>query len=223
MSAPRSNDRVAWALAGLSTLVLFGVRLHVAWGTGFGDAEALYASYALHPQPAYLDHPGLIGSIARLIGRGDPPSPLSAHLLTACAGGLVPWVGGFASRAAGATTRGALGVVLALTWVPELAIGLFGLTPDLPLALTWLGALGLAALAARAPAQSFRALACTLGVGVLVGLATLAKVSGVLLGLALLVASLGPGLRSRYRTLAPWGALAVALVLMAKLVHYELS
>ena len=28
---------------------------------GFGDSEALYACYALHPQPAYLDHPALIG------------------------------------------------------------------------------------------------------------------------------------------------------------------
>lgn len=215
--------RAPWALALLSTLALAALRLHVAWGTGFGDAEALYASYALHPQPAYLDHPGLVGSIARLIGHGGAPSPLEAHLFTACAAALVPWVGGLASRAAGATTRGALGVVLALTWVPELAIGLFGLTPDLPLALAWLGALALAALAARAPAQSFRALLYTLGVGALVGLATLAKLSGLLLGLGLFIASLGPGLRSRYRTLAPWGALAVALVLMVKLLHYELS
>ena len=34
---------------------------------GFGDSEALYACYAMHPQPAYLDHPGLIGVIMQII------------------------------------------------------------------------------------------------------------------------------------------------------------
>lgn len=223
MSARGSAGPALWALAVGSSLALLGLRLHVAFGTGFGDAEALYASYALHPQPAYLDHPGLIGSIARVIGRGGAPSPLAAHLFTTAAAGAVPWLGALASRAAGASTRGSLWVALALSWVPELAIGLFGLTPDLPLALTWLGALALAALAARSPKDSFRALLFTLGVGALVGLATLSKASGVLLGASLLAASLGRGLRDRYRTAAPWAALAVALVLMAKVVHYEAS
>lgn len=215
------SARRLWLACALSSLALLALRLHVALRTGFGDAEALYASYALHPQPAYLDHPGLIGSIARAIGRGDVPSPLTAHIVTACIAALVPWAGALASRATGASTSGALGVALALSWVPELAIGLYGMTPDLPLALAWLGALGLAAAAARAPADSFRALACSLGAGALVGLASLAKLSGLLLGLALLVASFGPGLRSRWRTLGPWGALAVALVLFGSVVRFE--
>ena len=46
--------------ASLGTLML---RIQIAQSTGFGDAEALYASYALFPQPAYLDHPGLIGAL----------------------------------------------------------------------------------------------------------------------------------------------------------------
>ena len=218
-----SADRRLLGLALGSTLALAALRVHVALGTGFGDAEALYACYALHPQPGYLDHPGLIGSIARLLGGGDPPSPLAAHLATTLGAGVVPWLGALASGAAGATTRGCLGVALALTWVPELAVGLFGMTPDLPLALTWLAALGLAAFAVRSPADSFRALAASLGVGALVGLATLAKLSGVLLGAGLLAASLTRPLRARYRTVAPWAALSVALVLIAPLAHWEIS
>jgi hypothetical protein len=54
---------VRWAL--LVSFALFGLRLQLAGHTGFGDAEALYICYALHPQPAYLDHPGFVDQVAR--------------------------------------------------------------------------------------------------------------------------------------------------------------
>ena len=31
------------------SLALLGLRLHASYGLGYGDAEALYASYAMHP------------------------------------------------------------------------------------------------------------------------------------------------------------------------------
>jgi hypothetical protein len=216
----RASSRLL-VIASVASLALLGIRLHVAWGTGFGDAEALYAAYALHPQPAYLDHPGLIGTVARLLGGGGAPSPRVAHLASSVMATLVPWLGAGAARAAGADRRGALRSALALLFVPELAIGLFGLTPDLLLACLWLAALGLGALALGSPAESRRAFGATLGAGALVGLATLAKVSGVLLGIALLAAFLQKSERRRFATLAPWGALAVAAVLVAPLVVWE--
>lgn len=221
MTGRRPSEMVLGVMAVISTLVLFALRVHVAVGTGFGDSEALYASYALHPQPSYLDHPGLIGSLARLIGGGAAPTPFATHLVTAFLAAAVPWVGALASLAAGARLRGALAVALTLTWVPELAIGLFGLTPDLPLALTWLASLGLFARAARSPAHSFAAFICTLGVGVFVGLATLSKLSGALLGISLLACSLHRDLRRRFLTVAPWAALGVALILIAPLILFE--
>ena len=112
MTPRRATETTLWTATIVSTLVLFALRAHVAVGTGFGDSEALYASYALFPQPAYLDHPGLIGSIARLIGRGAAPTPLSTHLLPACLAAAVPWVGALASLAAGARLRGALAVAV---------------------------------------------------------------------------------------------------------------
>ncbi len=211
----------ALRVAVVASSALLLLRLQIATGTGFGDAEALYATYALHPQPAYLDHPGLIGLVARLIGGGGAPSPRAAHVVTSIAATLLPWVGGFAARAAGAPWRRALLVVIALALAPEIAIGLYALTPDLPLAFAWLGAIGLYAAALRAEPRSFRALASTLGVGALVGVACLSQATGVLLGVAILGASLTRGARARWRTPAPWLAAALACLLVAPLVVYE--
>src|ERR1700761_663250 len=85
-------EAFAWiGLAALSGLLLV-VRLLASSRVGFGDSEALYAAYALHPQPAYLDHPGLIGLVARAIGGGVTPlAPETVHHVTAVVATLVPW------------------------------------------------------------------------------------------------------------------------------------
>lgn len=206
-----------------ASLLLLLLRLQVAHGTGFGDAEALYASYALHPQPAYLDHPGLIGSLARLIGRGDPPRPELAHLVTSVLATAVPWVAALASRLAGATPRRALLLVIGLAFTPELAIGLYGMTPDLPLALFWFLALGSACRALCLPSGAFRALAYALGAGVAVGFASLAKLPGLGLGAGLCIGLAASRERSRWATLAPWAALITAGILVSPVVHWELT
>src|SRR5262245_34887276 len=105
------NSTFALALA--SSVILLGLRLAVARATGSGDSAALSATYALHTQPACLDHPGLIGSIARVIGRGDIPRPEVAHLFTAVLATLVPWLGGWAAWVCGASFAGVLRTVIA--------------------------------------------------------------------------------------------------------------
>jgi hypothetical protein len=224
-SAATQTEAVAerWLvrLALTSSLALLALRLHVGGDTGFGDAEALYACYALHPQPAYLDHPGLVGTVAGWLGSGQAPSPRAAHLFAALLATAMPWLGAFAARSAGASRVGCLSTALALTWVPELAIGLLALTPDLLLGVLWLGTLGLAALALRSEPKSFNALITTLGAGALVGLAFLAKVSGALLGIALVCAVLTREARPRLRTFAPWGALLLGLLLASPVVLWE--
>jgi Dolichyl-phosphate-mannose-protein mannosyltransferase len=208
-----------WALIGSVALLL--IRFDVSRHTGFGDAEALYACYALHPQPAYLDHPGLIGLVARFLGHGSAPTPEQAHTFTAIAATLFPWFGAFAARATGASWRGAFATALALVFAPELALGLYAFTPALLLAFFWIGAIGLSAVALRSEARSFRALIATLGAGLMVGAACLAHVSGVLLGVALVLTWLTRPARSRWRTFAPWGALALGAVLVTPLVLWE--
>ncbi len=165
--------------------VLLAIRLYAASHVGFADSEALYACYALHPQPAYLDHPGLIGVVARAIGGGAPLTPEAAHQVTAVLATLVPWMVALAARLAGATWRSALVAGLAVAAAPEISFGLFAHTPDHPLAFAWLGALGLAAAGLRAPASSGRAAAALLFAGMLAGVACAAKVSGVLLVVSL--------------------------------------
>src|SRR5271170_4562624 len=109
------------ALASVSAAMLV-VRLVASTRVGFGDSEALYASYALHPQPAYLDHPGLIGVVARLIGAGSAPSPQSAHLATSALAALFPCVMTLACRACGAGWRRAFTAGIVVMLLPEVAV-----------------------------------------------------------------------------------------------------
>src|SRR5580698_7245569 len=113
-----------------ATAAFLALRLVAASRVGFGDSEALYASYALHPQPAYLDHPGMVGVFARAIGEGTAPGPERAHVVTSVLATLVPGVMALLCRAAGASWRRSLRTAIVVALVPEMAIGLFAMTPD---------------------------------------------------------------------------------------------
>src|SRR5258708_10748890 len=146
-------------VASLRTVTAFFValRLVAAARVGFGDSEALYASYALHPQPAYLDHPGLVGLFAHAVGGGTAPSPERAHQVTAVLSAAVPWAMAALCRACGATPRRATAAALVFAFVPEIAVGLFALTPDLLLAPAWIAALACAAIGLQSAPGSPRA------------------------------------------------------------------
>jgi hypothetical protein len=216
------NRRVVWAALATS-VVLLAVRLYASTRLGFGDSEALYACYARHPQPVYLDHPGLIGVVARMLGRGNIPRPFAAHTGTSLLATAAPWVAAWAARAVGAGWYGAALAAFTLMLAPEISVGLFGLTPDLPLIILWYAALGLSALGLRAKPGSSRELCFALSSAFAAGLACDAKVSGVLLvgGLALGWAS--PAARAHRRSIAPYAALAVAMVLFAPVVLEEIE
>lgn len=209
------------ALLGAAIAALSLIRLYAARTVGFGDSEALYASYALHPQPAYLDHPGLVGEIMRALGGGAPPTPSATHALTTCLLAILPWAGVLAARSVGATARRALAMGWLLVVTPEIAIGLFAMTPDVPLAFAWLGAIGgAAAWLGGEPSDKRRALAAVLA-GLSAGVASAAKVSGLLLFPVLLAAYLHPTARRHARTPWPWAGLAAGLVVIAPTAVYE--
>ncbi|HLK37596.1 MAG TPA: hypothetical protein VKU41_12640, partial [Polyangiaceae bacterium] len=94
-----ARERTGFAALAVASAVLLGVRFYASTRVGFGDSEALYACYALHPQPAYLDHPGLIGVFARAVGGGTAPSPVAAHAVTSLLATAVPWIMAAACRA----------------------------------------------------------------------------------------------------------------------------
>jgi hypothetical protein len=219
LNAPPAGPRLLW-LAAIS-LALLALRLVAATSVGFGDSEALYACYALHPQAAYLDHPGLVGLLARGIGAGHAPSPLVAHVVTSVLATALPWLAAAAARAAGATWAAALSAGVAIAVVPEIAVGLFALTPDLLLAFGWLGALGLSAAALRAPANSARATACFLGAGLAAGVASAAKVSALTLIAALAVVYATRPARPHARTVWPWAGLLAGIVVLLPVAMFE--
>lgn len=208
------------------SLFLFALRLYAATRVGFGDSEALYVCWAAHPQPAYLDHPGLVGLVARAIGGGSAPIPVRVHVVTAVTATLVPWLVVLAARAFGARSRPSMVAGLVVALVPEVAIGLFALTPDLLLAPLWLGALALAAVGLESPPGETRTAAAFLGSGLLAAVASAAKISGLLLVLAL-VATYASMLRSKgprssaVRTIWPWAGLATCFVVLAPIALFE--
>ncbi len=220
------------ALLGLSVGML-GIRLYAAQVVGFGDSEALYACYAAHPQPAFLDHPALVGMVARVIGEGAIPTPLRVHAITSVLATLVPWLVFWTARALSAARGPAALAGLIVLVIPETAVGLFGLTPDLLLAPAWLGVVALAAIAMRGAPSSNRSAAAFLGAGLLAGVACAAKASGLLLFGALVATyvavafSAAPGVRedtrarAAVRTIWPWAGLVAGLVVLAPIVQFE--
>ncbi len=216
-----SGARGPLLVLGALSMALLAIRLYASSRVGFGDSEALYASYALHPQAAYVDHPGLIGVVARAIGAGGAPSPGAAHRVTSIASTLLPWVLAVAARGAGATWRASLVAAIALAAAPEIGVGLFAMTPDLPLAFAWTGALGLAAGGMRADVRSSRAAACLLFAGLLAGVACAAKVSGALLFVALIVTYASAPARAHAKTIWPWAGLALGALVALPIATYE--
>ncbi len=216
----RSEVRLATALAAVSALML-GLRVVATQRVGFGDSEALYAAYALHDQPAYLDHPGFIGLLARAIGGGTAPTPTMAHVYTTIAATLFPLVVAATAHVLGAPLTRAFAAGIAVAVVPEIAIGLFALTPDLPLAFMWVGALGFAGVALSSTPTSSRAAVGFLATGLALGIAASTKVSGATLAIAVVATVASKPGRRHARTIWPYVGLIVAAIVVAPVVFFE--
>jgi hypothetical protein len=216
----RTRDPAVRALL-ILTGALFALRGLALRAVGFGDSEALYAAYALHPAPVYLDHPGLIGSVAGLLGQGGAPTPERAHSATIVVATLVPWLVFAVARTAGAPQRAAAAAGLAVATVPMVGIGLFAFTPDTILAPLWLGALAAALAAAKRAPGEVATGALWLVAGLFAGACGAAKASGVLLPLAFAGAFLTPALRAHARTLWPWAGLALGAIVLVPIANAE--
>jgi Dolichyl-phosphate-mannose-protein mannosyltransferase len=217
--APEPEQRfptVSVLLAIATSVMLCLLRLDIARKVGFGDTEALFVAYGFHPQPAYVDYPGLIGWLAR----GLPPDPHAIHIATTLAATALPWAGVLAAWANGAPPAAALRAYFPLALLPALSIGSFAFTPDLPLAYCWLLALACSGHVLREPVTSFSALLACVGAGVAAALACLSKTSGWMLAACLLLTFLGRGERQRFRTIAPWAACGMFAILTTPLLTY---
>ncbi|MCA9586372.1 MAG: glycosyltransferase family 39 protein [Myxococcales bacterium] len=218
--------RALWAC----TVILFALRVYASTRVGFGDSEALYVAYAAHPQPAYLDHPGMVGVVAACFrGASGVISPLRVHLATSVVASAVPWLTVLAARSLGAARGRAYVAGLAVAVAPETAVGLFALTPDLLLAPTWLATIALLGFGLRAPSGSTRGAASLVGAGLSAGVAAASKVSGALLVLAVawaLVArarSQASPARGWARSAWPWLGLAAGAAISLPVALWELT
>jgi hypothetical protein len=217
LEAPAAGS-TAWqlVLAIVTSVLLCTLRLDLTRSVGFGDSEALFVAYRFHPQPAYMDYPGLIGWIARQLA----PDPGVVHHVTTVAATALPWAGVLAAWASGVPRGDALRVYFPLALLPALSIGSFAFTPDLPLAYAWLIALACSAFVLRQPIGSFGVLLVSIAGGVAAALACLAKASGWMLALCLLCTSLGRAERARFRSIAPWAAGGMFAILSSPLLTY---
>ncbi|MDI7268043.1 MAG: glycosyltransferase family 39 protein, partial [Myxococcota bacterium] len=111
------------------------VRLAAALPTGLGDAEALYAAYARHPQGGYLDHPPLIGLLDRLV-LAAWPSAFALRLMAVLLFTLSAWLLFRLARAL-FDDRAALWSVAILCVAPVFHVGGLAAAPDAPLAPLW--------------------------------------------------------------------------------------
>ncbi|HEY1956605.1 MAG TPA: glycosyltransferase family 39 protein [Polyangiaceae bacterium] len=201
------------------TLALFLVRLYAARVIGFGDSEALYATYAKFPQPAYLDHPGLVGVLASSLGAGTIPSPAAAHVATAALASAFPWLVVVVARQLGAPMRPAAIAGLVVAATPEIGVGLYAMTPDLLLSFLWLAFIGLCSAALEAEPKGGRSAALFLATGVIAGAAATAKITGVLLFPAM---GIVVWLDAKHRRAPwPWLGIAAGLVPVARIALFE--
>ena len=170
----------AWALTAVIA-VLWASNLLVSARLGLGDAEALYYSYSQHLAGAYLDHPPLIGWLIRAAVSLFGTSVLSVRLVPLCMTGLC-LVSAYACTKE-MFGRPAAGVcVLLLFASPVFSIGMVAATPDAPLAAC---VLLFVQQLHRAQVEAFRGPVARVVrpafIGVLMGLAFLAKVTGACL------------------------------------------
>jgi hypothetical protein len=216
----RDTGRAFVALVAVSGALL-AARWFAARAIGFGDSEALYACYAKHPQAAYLDHPGLVGLLASAMGDERGPTPASVHALTAVFATVYPWLWVLvARRVMNASRAHALLVGVVVAVVPEIAIGLFALTPDLPLAFAELAAIGAACVAMNEEPRTGRAAGLFALAGTMCGVAAASKLSGLLLFPAFAIAFA----RGRHaRTPWPWAGLFAGLMAFAPVARYEVA
>jgi len=215
-----TSVRLRWVLVGF-TLVALAVRLVAAVSVDFGDSEALYASYALFPAPAYVDHPALIGLVARALGHGLAPSPFAAHVFTAFAMSAAPWAVLLAARVLGAELRASLLAAVAVAMAPEVAVGLFGLTPDLLLFFAWIATLAAFGRGLRSLPGSNAAAACFTAAGLALSVGCASKVSALTLAVALAVTLASKNARAHATTPWPWATFGIPFVALSPVLAFE--
>jgi 4-amino-4-deoxy-L-arabinose transferase-like glycosyltransferase len=189
--------------------------------------ETYYWEWTRRLEAGYFDHPPGVALLVRLgtllfgdTRAGVRAGPALAALVTHGAAVVIAWQ--FAGRGlAGAAAAARAAVLVAL--IPLATLGLVLATPDAGLFATAMLALLGVERALASPLRSARSTAWWTFAGVALGAAFVAKYTAVLLPAGLVVACLlHPALRARFREPGPWLASAIALLLFAPVVLWNM-
>jgi len=219
MATVDERARRALIIAGATIAGLTGLRLVLAAEIGLAPDEAYYWQWSSDLALTYPDHPPLVAWLIRLGTAIVGESSLGVRLmfvLTGIPAAILVYRIGRALELDPAMS--AVSAVLA-TLLPAPAVASLLATPDTPLGLCWLvAALALARLASTAAPKNWYVLGCALGLGLL------SKHTAVLLIPAVLLAVfLAQRIRADLRTVHPWLALVLALVIASPYLVAELG
>ena len=184
---------------------------------GLGDAEALYYNYGLHLSFSYLDHPPLIGWLIRISTTvfGQTVIGVRVVAMGMCLLCLISTTR-LTREMYGDEAAGLVPYLMLAT--PVFAVGMTAATPDAPLSALWpVVTLQLyrALFTDPSPTTSWRVRLRPLGIGLLLGLAFLAKYTGALLVVTTLLMVSRKEARAHLRRPMVWcGALIAAAVAM---------
>jgi hypothetical protein len=211
-TAPRSW--AVWALAAAT------VGLHLAWVNGYGifRDELYYVACGQHLGWGYVDHPPLIGWLAAGVDATLGSSLPALRLVPALAAGLAVWcTGGLAAEMGGrryAQLLAGLGVALAPVLVS--LCGYFSMNAiDL---LVWA-----AAFWQFQRLQRESSVLGWLGLGLILGIGLLNKLSVLFLGFGLLAGLLAGRRRVLLNTPGPWLGFALALALFTPHIVWQVQ
>ncbi len=211
------RDRTSWVLA-----LVFGLHAVLGAVIGLSVDEAHYLLYAVHPALSYFDHPPLVGWVQwPLVALGAPVGLLRlipGLLWLATVWGVYRLTLRLLAGQAHAATS-ALAAVLALVLAPLLHVLGIGLLPD-----TLLMALTVALVhqtwTLMQPGAAGRS-APWLVLGLLLGLAGLAKYTAVFTAVAVAVCIVGAQGWGVLRRPALWAAVGVAALLITPVLVWN--
>ena len=173
------------------TLILLGIvtvlKLVLSSLAGLGDSEALYAVYGLHPQGGYLDHPPMIGWIVRITTAIFGTSAVAVRLGPILLFPLTAMLLYDLTLRLSSSPRAAFLSVVILCATPVTFLGGLAATPDAPSAFLWMLGSWLLVVHVTKDVPSRKPALHGALIGLVLGVAMLAKYTNALLLLAFVV------------------------------------
>ncbi|MCP4677271.1 MAG: glycosyltransferase family 39 protein [Deltaproteobacteria bacterium] len=208
---------------GAAIVVLAASNLLVSTYLGLGDGEALYYCYGLHPSLSYLDHPPLIGWLSFLAIWVGGPEVLAVRTVSLVMTALsLVFTYRLTSDLFGSSAAG--WSVLLLASAPVFSVGMVAVTPDAPLAVLWpLFTWQLHRALADKRTSPWSRIGRPVLLGLLLGLAFLAKYTGACLVITALIATSSHANRVWLRRPGFWLGALVTMAVASPVIVWNVN